>query len=328
MSTQPAPSKQLAPYQQLKQLISSEEIKSRFREVLGQKSQGFLASVLNTVYLSDYLREADPNSIMTSALTAAALDLPVDPNLGLSYIIPYNVKGKKTARFQIGYKGYIQLALRSGQYEAINVIEIYEGEVVKEDRLTGKVILNGKRTGDKVTGYVAYFRLLNGFEKYLYRGVSEVRAHAEKYSQSFNHASSPWKSDFDKMAKKTVLKELISKYGIMSIQMQNAIEKDKEADQDEEQERNLFDIQPEDVLEGEAHDQQSFNPVSFLVDNNISENAYAAKGLLDKHVPDDIKTDPQLLLVWGKLYRGWRDTGAPADGAAANATDGIEPPSA
>lgn len=327
MSTQPAPSKQLAPYQQLKALISSDEIKARFREVLGQKSQGFLASVLNTVYLSDYLREADPNSIMTSALTAAALDLPVDPNLGLSYIIPYNVKGKKTARFQIGYKGYIQLALRSGQYESINVIEIYEGEVVKEDRLTGKVILNGKRTGDKVTGYVAYFRLLNGFEKYLYRGVSEVRAHAEKYSQSYNYSSSPWKTDFDKMAKKTVLKELISKYGIMSIQMQNAIETDKEVDSEDDTERSLFDIQPEDVIDGEAHDKPAFNPVSFLVDNNISENEFAAKGLLDKHVPDYLKDDPQSLLVWGKLYRGWRDLGTPVDGAASNATDGLEPPS-
>jgi recombination protein RecT len=327
MSTQPAPSKQIAPYQQLKQLISSDEIKSRFREVLGQKSQGFLASVLNTVYLSDYLREADPNSIMTSALTAAALDLPVDPNLGLSYIIPYNVKGKKTARFQIGYKGYIQLALRSGQYESINVIEIYEGEVVKEDRLTGKVILNGKRNGDKVIGYVAYFRLLNGFEKYLYKGVSEVRAHAEKYSQSFNYASSPWKSDFDKMAKKTVLKELISKYGIMSIQMQTAIEKDNDAIQDDDTGRDLFEINPDNVIDGESHEPQSFNPVAFLIDNGISENEYAAKGLLDKYVPDDVKRDPALLLVWGKLYRGWRDTGAPADGAAANATDGVEPPS-
>lgn len=327
MSTQPAPSKQIAPYQQLKQLISSDDIKNRFHEVLGQKSQGFLASVLNTVYLNDQLREADPNSIVISALTAAALDLPIDPNLGLSYIIPYNVKGKKTARFQIGYKGYIQLALRSGQYEAINVIEIYEGEVVKEDRLTGKVILNGSRTSDKVTGYVAYFRLLNGFEKYLYRGVSEVRAHAEKYSQSYNYASSPWKTEFDKMAKKTVLKELISKYGIMSIQMQTAIEKDKDVDQDDDTGRDLFDIKPEDVIEGEAHDQQAFNPIAFLVDNGISENVYAAKGLLDKYVPDDVKHDPALLLVWGKLYRGWRDTGAPTEGAAANATDGIEPPS-
>ena len=130
------------------------------------------------------------------------------------------------------------------------------------------------------------------------------------------------------MAKKTVLKELISKYGIMSIQMQTAIEKDKEADQDEDQERNLFDIQPEDIIEGEAHDKQSFNPVAFLVDNGISENEYAAKGVLDKYVPDDVKSDPAMLLVWGKLYRGWRDTGAPAEGAAANATEGIEPPSA
>lgn len=310
----------ITPYQKLKQMVSSDEIKNRFREILGQKSQGFLASVLNTVYMNDNLRNADPNTIMTSALTAAALDLPVDPNLGFSYIIPY----KDKAQFQIGYKGYIQLALRSGQYESINAVEIYEGEEVKVDRLTGKVTLNGKRTGDKVIGYVAYFRLMNGFEKFIYRGVSEIQAHAKRYSKSFDKPSSVWKSDFDKMAKKTVLKEIISKYGIMSIQMQTAIDHDVEPEADEEPSRDLFQPQHE-VIEGEMRDVETYNAVAALIDEGICENEFAASGLLNKYVPEEVKVTRAALVRWGKLYRGWRDAGDNAESAAQHATNGEVP---
>jgi len=311
----------ITPYQQLKKMISTEEIKNRFQEVLGQKAQGFLTSVLNTVYLNDNLSQADPNSIMTSALTAAALDLPVDPNLGFSWIIPYNVKGQKVARFQLGYRGYIQLALRSGQYETINVVEIYEGEEIKEDRLTGKVILNGKRVSDQVKGYVAYFRLLNGFEKYLLKYKSEIEAHAKKYSKSWGNQSSPWTSDFDKMAKKTVLKELISKYGIMSIQMQTAIEHDKEPEEQEES------IDLSDVIDARSRDveqeQQSFNAVATLVSEGICDNEFAATGLLNSHVPDELKSNRDALIKWGKMYRAWRDMGDKPDDAASKASEGL-----
>lgn len=312
----------ITPYQQLKKMISTDEIKARFQEVLGQKTQGFLTSVLNTVYLNDNLSQADPNSIMTSALTAAALDLPVDPNLGFSWIIPYNVKGNKVARFQLGYRGYIQLALRTGQYETINVVEIYEGEDIKEDRLTGKVILNGKRVSDQVKGYVAYFRLLNGFEKYLLKYKGDIEAHAKKYSKSWGNQSSPWTSDFDKMAKKTVLKELISKYGIMSIQMQTAIEQDKEPEEQEQEEMDLA-----NVIDGRARDveqePQSFNAVTTLISEGICENDFAATGLLNSHVPDELKTNREALIKWGKLYRAWRDMGdKPAD-AASKASEGL-----
>lgn len=311
----------ITPYQQLKKMISSDEIQARFQEVLGQKAQGFLTSVLNTVYLNDNLSQADPNSIMTSALTAAALDLPVDPNLGFSWIIPYNVKGQKVARFQLGYRGYIQLALRTGQYETINVVEIYEGEEIKEDRLTGKVILNGKRVSDQVKGYVAYFRLLNGFEKYLLKYKSEIEAHAKKYSKSWGNQSSPWTSDFDKMAKKTVLKELISKYGIMSIQMQTAIKHDKEPEEQEES------IDLSDVIDARSRDveqeEQTFNAVATLVSEGICENEFAATGLLNSHVPDELKSNRDALIKWGKMYRAWRDMGDKPDEAASKASEGL-----
>lgn len=314
----------ITPYQQLKQMINSDDIKARFKEILGQKSPGFLASLLNTVYLSDYLKDADPSTIMTSALTAAALDLPVDPNIGMSYIIPYNVKGRKVARFQIGYKGYIQLALRSGQYTTINVVEIYQGEEVKVDRLTGKVVLNGKRNGDDVIGYVAYFRLLNGFEKYLYMGKHEITEHAKKFSKSYGNATSVWTTNFDAMAKKTVLKALISKYGILSIQMQGVIESDHEPEA-EEVTRDL--IQEHEVIDGELSDPQqpAFNMVSALIDEGVCENEFAASGLLNKYAPEEVKLSREALVKWGKLYRGWRDTGLKAEDAAAKATNSEVP---
>ena len=150
MTDQPQASKAIAPYRQLKELMTRDEIKSRFAEILGQRAGAFMASVLNTVYLDRNLQECDPNTVIISAMTAAALDLPVDKNIGQAWIIPYDGK----ATFQIGYKGYIQLALRTGQYVDLNVTEIYQGEEVKHDRLTGRIVLNGKHTGDTVTGYV------------------------------------------------------------------------------------------------------------------------------------------------------------------------------
>lgn len=313
----------ITPYQQLKQMVSSDNIKARFKEILGQKTPGFLASLLNTVYLNDYLSDANPQSIITSALTAAALDLPVDPNIGMSYIIPYKIKGQKIARFQIGYKGYIQLALRSGQYTTINVVEIYQGEEVKVDRLTGKIILNGKRNGDDVIGYVAYFRLLNGFEKYLYMGKHEIEQHAKKFSKSYGEPSSVWSTNFDAMAKKTVLKMLISKYGILSIQMQTAVEHD--AEPEEEPQRDLMQDNPT-VIEGTfSEPEQSFNPVSTMIDEGICENEFAATGLLNKYVPEEVKLSRDTLVKWGKLYRGWRDAGAKTDEAATKASNGETP---
>lgn len=219
-----APNNQLVVYERTKKLLRSEEVTARFREMLGEKAAGFVASVLNVVYASDHLRNADPNSIITAAFTAATLDLPVDKNLGFSWIVPY----KGQAAFQMGWRGYVQLAIRTGQYLAINAAEIYEGEEIKEDRLTGRIVLNGRRTGDHVIGYVAYFKLLNGFEKFHYMTVEQVTAHAKKYSKSWGKADSAWTTNFDAMAKKTVLKALISKYGIMSIQMRTAIQYDSE----------------------------------------------------------------------------------------------------
>lgn len=216
-------------------LIKQESYKKRFNELLGKKAPGFISSMLNVSNLPG-LKDADPNSIISSAVVAATLDLPIDQNLGFAYIVPYNSKEGKKAQFQMGYKGYIQLAMRTGQYKTINAIEIYEGEIKKVNRLTGEIEFNDDEAmidRDIVAGYIAYFKLLNGFEKTIYMSKDEMEKHAKKYSQSYSSKkdwvvnSSLWSTDFDGMAIKTVMKRLLSKYGILSIEMQSAINNDQ-----------------------------------------------------------------------------------------------------
>lgn len=198
-------------------LVASTSVKRRFEEMLGKKAAGFLSSVISIVNGNDQLKACDPNKVLACAAVAASMDLPINPNLGLAYIVPY----KGQPQFQMGYKGYIQLAMRSGQYQKIEVNEVYEGEIKIVNRFTGDFEINPEgRTSDKVVGYLAYFRLINGFEKYEYMTVEQVEAHAKRFSQSYGKGFSPWTTDFDAMAKKTVLKRLLSKYGILSIDMQ------------------------------------------------------------------------------------------------------------
>ncbi|WP_205216639.1 recombinase RecT [Enterococcus hirae] len=199
----------------LKALMNTPTMKNKFKEVLKEKSDGFMASVLNLVNNDSYLSSVDPMSIVTSAMVAASLDLPVDKNLGYAWIIPY--KGK--AQFQLGYKGYIQLAQRSGQYQSLNVIEVCEGELRGWNRLTEQFEFDPEgRLSDKVIGYVGYFELLNGFKKTVYWTKQEIELHKRKFSKS----DFGWKKDFDAMAKKTVLRNMLSKWGILSVEMQKA----------------------------------------------------------------------------------------------------------
>lgn len=220
-------------------LIKQESYKKRFNELLGKKAPGFISSMIN-VSNSPSLKDADPNSIISSAVVAATLDLPIDQNLGFAYIVPYNTKENgnfiKKAQFQMGYKGYIQLAMRTGQYKTINAIEIYQGEIEAVNRLTGEIEFNKDESfidRDIVVGYIAYFKLLNGFEKIIYMSKEEMERHAKKYSQSYSSSkdwvskNSLWATDFDGMAIKTVMKRLLSKYGILSIEMQSAINNDQ-----------------------------------------------------------------------------------------------------
>lgn len=223
----------------VKQLLGADTIKKKFAEVLNDRAPQFMASLLGLVNNEALLQKADPNTIIQSALIAASLDLPIDKNLGYAWIVPYS----GAAQFQLGYKGYIQLALRTGQYKNINVIEIYEGELVRFNRLTEELEFDmDARTSDKIIGYAAFFELLNGFKKTVYWSKADVEKHKNKFSKS----GFGWGKDWDAMAKKTVLKNMLSKWGILSIEMQKAYVEDDAAERvDITDESNAFDLTPQ-----------------------------------------------------------------------------------
>ena len=236
----------------IKTMIDNPKTKKRFEDVLGANAQTFMTSIINVVSGSAQLKACDPTSIMSAAMVAASFDLPIDPNLGFSALVPFkksfkdkegNWKKKDLAQYQIMYKGFIQLAIRSGQYKEMNCTEVYEDELKMYNPILGKCEFvddfsqtaqreNGEV--DKIVGYYAWFRLNSGFEKGLYMSKAEVTNHALKYSQSYRYdqekdeskRTSNWSTNFNAMAKKTVIKLLLSKWGILSIQMQNAILKD------------------------------------------------------------------------------------------------------
>lgn len=209
----------------VKGMLETPAFKKKFEEMLGKKAAGFISSIIAVTNSSNYLMKADPATVIGAAAQAAMLDLPINQSLGFAYIVPY----KGAAQFQLGYKGYIQLAQRSGQYIDIGAKTVYEGELEYENRLLDKFRF-GERTSDKVIGYLAYFRLTNGFEKMLYMTIDEAQAHAKKYSQNYKGGTDKWGiADFNVMAEKTVLKRLLSKYGplsIESIQMSQALAND------------------------------------------------------------------------------------------------------
>jgi recombination protein RecT len=216
--------KTLTPTDRLDQLIGRVDIKKRFEDILGKKAPSFISSMLSLRNSNPALKASDPMSIISAAAIAATLDLPINPNLGFAHIVPYS----GVAQFQMGWKGFVQLAIRTGLYQTMNAAEIYEGELVKYNRVTGETVIDeSQRKSDKVVAYVAYFKLTTGFEKYLLMSVEQVTKHAKKYSKSFSKPGTPWQINFDAMALKTVMKLLLSKYGILSIELQKALQYDQ-----------------------------------------------------------------------------------------------------
>ncbi|MCX0399581.1 recombinase RecT [Clostridium perfringens] len=237
----------------VKGLMDSPTIKKRFEEVLNEKAPQYMSSIVNLVNSDTNLQKCDGMSVIASCMVAATMDLPVDKNLGYAWVVPYGNR----AQFQMGYKGYIQLALRTGQYKAINVVEIREGELVSWNPLTEEIEVDfSKRESDAVIGYAGYFKLINGFKKTVFWTKEEVNNHANKFSKTVNSKNSVWKSNFDAMAKKTVLRNLLSKWGILSIEMQKAYTADENLinkglmDDIENVKANIDDIEENNENEG------------------------------------------------------------------------------
>ena len=230
-------------------------VKKRIDAMVGGKDgPRFITSVISAVSNNPALAECDHSTILSAALLGESLKLSPSPQLGQYYMVPFNDKkrGTKVAQFQLGYKGYIQLAIRSGYYKKLNVLAIKEGELVKFDPLEEEIEVNlveddTKREALPTIGYYAMFQYENGFKKAMYWSIEKMMAHADKYSMAFSAAkyrdlldgkipqsemwkySSFWYKDFDGMAYKTMLRQLISKWGIMSIELQTAIDKDMAA---------------------------------------------------------------------------------------------------
>lgn len=216
----------------IKGLFSQDNVKHKFEEMLGKKAQGFISSVLQVVAGNGMLVNADAASVYNAAMMAATLDLPINNNLGFAYIIPYKVKQqdgsfKNSAQFQLGYKGFIQLAQRSGVFKTISAAPIYEGQLIQSNPLTGFEFDFSIQENKTIIGFAAYFKLLNGFEKTLYMSVKEMESHGAKYSKTFEKSYGLWKTDFIGMGSKTVIKLLLSKFAPLSIEMQTAVRVDQ-----------------------------------------------------------------------------------------------------
>lgn len=226
----------------IKSLFGREDVTKKFEQMLGKKAQAFVVSVLQCVASNKLLAEADPVSVYNAAAIAATLDLPINSNLGFAYIIPYKQsfqdpkdgqwKQKQVAQFQIGAKGFNQLAQRSGQFQTINATDVREGELLSNNRLSGEMLFNWiqdekERMAKPVIGFISYFKLINGFEKPFYMSIEQLRAHGVKYSKNYSNANSLWKTDENGMCLKTVIKLNLSKNAPLSIEMQTAMKTDQ-----------------------------------------------------------------------------------------------------
>lgn len=242
------------PVAELKAMANSPAMLNRFKQVIGEKAPQFLASVVSAVSTNPELMKADPNSILASAMVAATLDLDINPSLGFAAIVPYAknkpikdgngniVSWSKTvnAQFQIMTKGFVQLAIRSGLYKNMNVTEVYQDEFESIDILSGELNMHPVSGGQRekgdlgmIVGYVAYFKLISGFEKTVYWSMDKIINHAQRYSKSYDQKTgrffkgSAWADNFEAMCRKTVLKNALASWGILSTQMQKAIVADQ-----------------------------------------------------------------------------------------------------
>lgn len=251
-----------SPVNILGDMLNSGKFKRQLEETLKFGAPTFIAAMLELYGSDSKLQLCDPAQVCKEALKAAALRLPINKALGQAYIIAYNntvtdEHGNKVKRyeptFQIGYKGLYQLAMRTGQYRIINADVVYEGELRKKSKLTGEIDLDGERTSETVIGYFAYIELLNGYHKALYMSVEDVAKHAKRYSKALawnrdvtvaslmelaklpvvaESGNVGWLGNFHGMAVKTVLRNLLSKYGYLTVELQDALEKDETVSDD------------------------------------------------------------------------------------------------
>lgn len=236
--------------------LTQDAVKNQITKVVGgQNGTKFISSIVSAVQTNPQLQECTHQSILSAALLGEGLNLSPSPQLGQFYMVPYDNRktGNKEAQFQLGYKGYIQLAIRSGQYKKLNVVAIKQGELVRFDPLNEEIEVHliedeGERETAPTIGYYAMFEYVNGFRKAIYWSREKMEKHAERYSAGYraHKGYTFWEKDFDAMAFKTMLRQLISKWGIMSIDMQTAYTSDM-AVIDEQGNPNCADNSPDEM---------------------------------------------------------------------------------
>lgn len=257
--------------QLMNSILDGEGMRKRFNDLLGKRAPQFISSIVSMVNADKTMQMAfyeSPMTVIQAALKAATFDLPIDQNLGYAYIVPFKNYKKDTgksvheATFILGWKGMHQLALRTGAYKTINVIDVREGELENYNRLTEEVKINfiedeEERESKPVIGYLGYYRLVNGAEKTIYMSIKQIEAHEQKFRKGQNMGKG-WREDFDAMARKTVYRKLIGKWGVMSIDYRTVGEGQQIADAlaaDAEQEKaldNAIDITPPESIDAET----------------------------------------------------------------------------
>lgn len=223
-----------------KDYFNAPAVQAKINEVTNGSGKQFVASLLSIVNNNNLLTKASNETIMTAAMKAAVLNLPIEQSLGFAYIVPY----RNEAQFQLGYKGLIQLAIRSGQFKSINSGKVYKSQFKSYDPMFETIDVDFTQAPDEVAGYFASFELLNGFRKFTYWTKEQTEAHGRRFSKTYDRG--PWSTDFDAMSQKTVLKDILSKYAPLSVEMKDALVADSEG---EDMTRPPIDITPQESRE-------------------------------------------------------------------------------
>lgn len=273
---------------ELKTKLDAPSVKAKFESMLGKRAPQFITSISSVVQNNALLQKAEVNSIIMGAAVAASMDLPLNANLGYAALVPFNSKGGGCfAQFQIMTKGWTELFIRTGQCQSLINEIVYEGQLVKKNKFTGEYVFDeDAKKSNKIIGYMAYFRLTNGYEKTEFMTVEEVKAHAQRFSQTFRSGAGIWKDSFDAMALKTVLKKLLTKWAPKSIEIQKAA---------------LFD---QAVVDGNVADLESAKP-NYMDNDTDNKKGKKKMDVEVKTVQEDVQEEEAGMVDFGE---GDRDT--------------------
>lgn len=273
---------------ELKTKLDAPSVKAKFESMLGKRAPQFITSISSVVQNNALLQKAEVNSIIMGAAVAASMDLPLNANLGYAALVPFNSKGGGCfAQFQIMTKGWTELFIRTGQCQSLINEIVYEGQLVKKNKFTGEYVFDeDAKKSNKIIGYMAYFRLTNGYEKTEFMTVEEVKAHAQRFSQTFRSGAGIWKDSFDAMALKTVLKKLLTKWAPKSIEIQKAA---------------LFD---QAVVDGNVADLESAKP-NYMDNDTDSKKGKKKVDMEVKTVQEDVQEEEAGMVDFGE---GDKDT--------------------